>query len=128
MVYKISPKSEPAIELHSRAAPSVEAHHSFSGPDQGRNSGGRWIIKLEFILLGNLKELNASPLLQNCSKILNSDNFMWMGGLGRCFEGAHIKDCLTLSENICPTLNSFEKNYIIKCSSCSLFLMAKLGH
>ena len=29
-----SPKSEPGLELHSRAAPSVEAHHRVSGPKQ----------------------------------------------------------------------------------------------
>ena len=39
------PKSEPALELPSRAAPSVEAHHRSDGPDTGRNSGGRRIIK-----------------------------------------------------------------------------------
>ena len=41
----ISPKSEPALELHSRAAPSVEAHHGSVGPNTGRNSGGKRIIK-----------------------------------------------------------------------------------
>ena len=40
-----SPKSEPALELHSRAAPSVEAHQHVSGPNTGRNSGGRRIKK-----------------------------------------------------------------------------------
>ena len=40
-----SHESEPALELHSRAAPSVDAHHSAVGPDTGRNSGGRWIIE-----------------------------------------------------------------------------------
>ena len=39
-----SPKSEPALELRSRAAPSVEAHHHLDSPDTGRNSGGRLII------------------------------------------------------------------------------------
>ena len=43
-----SPKSEPTLELHSRAAPSVEAHHHVSSPNTGRNSGGRWIKKLKF--------------------------------------------------------------------------------
>ena len=28
-----------ALELHSRAAPSVEAHYRVSGPNTGRNSG-----------------------------------------------------------------------------------------
>ena len=32
---------EPALELQSRAEPSVEAHHPVNGPDTGRNSGGR---------------------------------------------------------------------------------------
>ena len=39
-------KSEPALELISRAGPSMEAHHSSVGPDAGRNSGGRRIIKI----------------------------------------------------------------------------------
>ena len=39
------PKSEPTLELHGRAAPSVEAHHRVSGPNTGINSGGRRIIK-----------------------------------------------------------------------------------
>ena len=34
----ISPKTEPALELHSRAAPSMEAHHHVNGPNIGRNS------------------------------------------------------------------------------------------
>ena len=38
-----SPKSEPALELKSRAVPSVKAHHPVSGPNTGRNSGGRRI-------------------------------------------------------------------------------------
>ena len=41
MVYK----SEPTLELISRAAPSVEAHHRSVGPDAGINSGGRQITK-----------------------------------------------------------------------------------
>ena len=40
-----APNQEPTLELHSRAAPSVEAHHRVSGPTTGRNSGGRQIIK-----------------------------------------------------------------------------------
>ena len=32
-----SPKSEPALELRSRAKPSVDAHHRSDGPDTGRN-------------------------------------------------------------------------------------------
>ena len=40
-----SPKSEPALELNSRAAPSVEAHHRVNGQNTGRISGGRWIKK-----------------------------------------------------------------------------------
>ena len=40
-----SPKSEPHLELHSRAAQSVEAHHRSDGPDTRINSGGRWIKK-----------------------------------------------------------------------------------
>ena len=31
-----SPKSEPALEVISRAVPSVEAHHRSVGPDAGR--------------------------------------------------------------------------------------------
>ena len=40
-----SPKSEPALELHSWAAPSVEAHHHSDDTDAGRNSGRRRIKK-----------------------------------------------------------------------------------
>ena len=40
-----SPKSEPTLEQISTAAPSVEANHRSVGPDAGRNSKGRWIIK-----------------------------------------------------------------------------------
>ena len=37
--------TEPAIELSSRAAPSVEANHKVNGHITERNSGGRWIKK-----------------------------------------------------------------------------------
>ena len=37
--------SVPALELHSRAALGVEAHHRANGPNTGRNYGGKWIIK-----------------------------------------------------------------------------------
>ena len=37
--------SEPALELHSRAAPRVEAHHRVNNLNTGRNSGGTRIIK-----------------------------------------------------------------------------------
>ena len=30
--------SEPALELHSRAVPNVEAHYHVKGPNTGRNS------------------------------------------------------------------------------------------
>ena len=40
-----SPKSEPALELHSRAAPSVEAYQCSVGPETGRNSRERRIKK-----------------------------------------------------------------------------------
>ena len=42
-----SPKSEPALEPHSRAVPSVEAHHHVNCPNTGRNSGGRGIKKVK---------------------------------------------------------------------------------
>ena len=44
-VWTQAPKSEPALELISRAVPSVEAHQGSLGPDAGRNSGGKQIIK-----------------------------------------------------------------------------------
>ena len=40
-----APNQEPPLELHSKAVPRVEAHHRVNGPDPGRNSGGRQIIK-----------------------------------------------------------------------------------
>ena len=57
----ISPKSEPALEPHSSAAPSLKAHHHVNGPDTGRNSGGRWIKKIK---RGIQKGLHAN-LTQN---------------------------------------------------------------
>ena len=39
----MSPKSEPVLELHNRAMPSVEALHRVSGSNTGRNSGERRI-------------------------------------------------------------------------------------
>ena len=44
MCHLQAPNQDPALELPSRAAPSVEAHHLVNGPDTGRNSGGRGII------------------------------------------------------------------------------------
>ena len=44
-----TPESEPALELHSRAVPRVEAHHHVNGPGTGRNPGGRGIIKKKFV-------------------------------------------------------------------------------
>ena len=45
-----SPKSEPALEQISRAAPSVETYHRSVGPDTGRHSGGRQIKKARLIV------------------------------------------------------------------------------
>ena len=45
----LSPESEPAQELQSRAASSVEAHHRVNGPDTGSNSGGRQVIKKVYL-------------------------------------------------------------------------------
>ena len=36
---------EPALEVHSRAASSVEAHHCDRGPTTVRNYGGRHMMK-----------------------------------------------------------------------------------
>ena len=41
-----STKSKPTLELISRTAPSVEAHHQSVGPDAGINSEGRQIKKM----------------------------------------------------------------------------------
>ena len=46
--WKFSPKSRAALELHSRVVLSVEAHHRVNGPNIGKNSGGRRIIKREY--------------------------------------------------------------------------------
>ena len=40
-----SPRSEPALELHSRAATSVGGTSPFKGPNTGSNSGGGLIKK-----------------------------------------------------------------------------------
>ena len=55
----ISPKSESALELHSRAAPSVEAHHRVNSPNTGRNSGGRGIINKMFGIPGVAFKLDS---------------------------------------------------------------------
>ena len=44
---------EPALELHSWAAPSVEAHHHVNRPDTGRNSGERQIRNYDIKKVGN---------------------------------------------------------------------------
>ena len=44
----MTPIAEPALELYSRAAPSVEAHHLVSGPNTGRNSRGMRIFCFAF--------------------------------------------------------------------------------
>ena len=72
----ISPKSEPAKEQHSRAAPSVEAHHRVNGPDTGRNSGGRRIKNiitycvLSFCFFFFLSLLCAKETFWKCVDIL----------------------------------------------------------
>ena len=50
------PKSEPALELHIRAAPSVEAHHYSVGPATGRNLAGRQMIKKNYFFEEHLKK------------------------------------------------------------------------
>ena len=44
-----SPKSEPALEPHSRVAPSQEAHHCSDVPDAGRKSRGRQTKKSQYL-------------------------------------------------------------------------------
>ena len=41
----VQPRSEPALELHSRAASSVGVMYRSSNPNTGSNSGGGWIQK-----------------------------------------------------------------------------------
>ena len=61
-----SPKSEPALEHHSRVAPSVEAHHGVSGPYTGRNSRGRQKKQIGAIVftiwLSGLGELTGAEI------------------------------------------------------------------
>ena len=59
--YWTSHVAEPALELHRRAVPSVEAHHGVSGPDTGRISGGRRIVK-KYTNCFHTKMLFRSPL------------------------------------------------------------------
>ena len=51
-----TPKSEPTLELISRDAPSMEAHHCSVGPDAGINSGGRRIIRKKIYFCTVLKK------------------------------------------------------------------------
>ena len=64
------PESEPAQELHSRAAPSVEARHRSVGPDTGRNSGGRQIKKKKKKIFWIEIELNIITSLFKAKKKL----------------------------------------------------------
>ena len=54
---------QPALELHSRAVPSVEAHHPSVGPDTWINSWGRGIKKV-----GMHKETNTDNNIWNNQK------------------------------------------------------------
>ena len=67
---RYAPNQEPTLELHIRAAPSVEVHHLVSGPTTGRNSGGRQIkkpiclkkcdfIHFEISFCGKIKEVQT---------------------------------------------------------------------
>ena len=49
-----APNQEPAPELHSRAVPSLGVHHRENGPDKGKNSAGRRIIKKMFEAKGQI--------------------------------------------------------------------------
>ena len=58
-----SPKSEPALELHSKAAPRVEAHQHSDGPDAGENSGGRRVIKKKSTVYRDIKTENQNKIV-----------------------------------------------------------------
>ena len=49
LVELVHKKLESSLELHNRSSPGVEAHHSVSGLNAGRNSGGRRIKKPNII-------------------------------------------------------------------------------
>ena len=53
---------EPALELQSRAVPSVEAHHRSFGPDAGRNYGGKRIKKhtVKYDVIDKIKATECS--------------------------------------------------------------------
>ena len=61
--------SVPALELHCRAAVGVEAHYRVNGPNTGRNSGGKWIIK-KTVLVGGVWSggLNVHSMTCACSR------------------------------------------------------------
>ena len=48
--HRYKPQIRARPKAKSRAASSVEAHHCVHGPNTGRNSGGRRIIKKSFLL------------------------------------------------------------------------------
>ena len=90
-----SPKSEPALELLSRAVPIVEAHHRSVGPDTGRNSRVRRIKKWVFYRngihlewgknttkneLGGFEHLNKSKTIKSILILIgeNSIPTMWL--------------------------------------------------
>ena len=72
---------EPALELQSRAAPNVEAHHRVNGSDTERNSGGRRIIKKEIEISIAVKKWQVIP---TSAKTVKTD----------------LQDCQTYFENL----------------------------
>ena len=80
--------SEPALELHSRAVPSEEAHHPVKGPNTGRNFGGRRkkYDYFLFILHGNSKLLSFK---MNCIFLTKlgalSPREFWIGANNKKF-------------------------------------------
>ena len=58
-----------ALELHSRATPSAEAHHRVNGPDTRKNSGGR--IKKEGVPVrqsGGGGQISSTTLYSLCGQ------------------------------------------------------------
>ena len=78
------------IELQSRAAPSVEAHHHVHGPDPGRNSGGRGTEKALFLYWACLSCIHAEWIIwwqSNVSKRKKTlPNFVAFSQIGTKME------------------------------------------
>ena len=119
---KLWDNSEPTLELHSRAAQSVEAHHRVNSPDTGRNSGGRRIKKKLFPVKQKMCPFCNVCAHQNNGGIKISENMICNKGIFdccvKCKTGYHFFNVPCSQAIIClsPTCSTFFKSWKSKVS------------